>query len=107
MMSNSTNFLNVRFYYDPRGSYGRIEKFPEGVDTKGKIVVGVGDNRNVFSYKSGRALLDLFKMVLEFIYPYMRLVATDMDTDIVAKFFDIKGFPLGYFYQGKYYLWEK
>jgi hypothetical protein len=106
MMLNPTSFLNVRFYYDPDGRFGR-KFFPEGIDTKRKICVRVTDNRGVFSDKSGIALLDQFKRKLEVIYSFIRLMDTDMDTDIVALFFSKRGIPLDYFYQGKYYLWEK
>ncbi|MBA7710323.1 hypothetical protein ES703_119263 [subsurface metagenome] len=107
VMHNPTRFSIVEFHYDPDGRYKRAMEFPENVDTKGKIFVGVGDTRGVFSYKSGIALLDEFKRRLEIIYSFIDLVATDMDTDIVAKFHSREGIPLGYFYQGKYYLWEK
>ncbi|MFQ6065839.1 MAG: hypothetical protein ACE5K3_00995 [bacterium] len=107
IMGNPTNFLFVGFFYDPDGELG-IKSFPEGVDTRGKIIVWVQDNRGVFSYKSGTALLDLFKGVLENIYSAgLQSVATDMKTDIVAKFHTKREIPLGYFYQGKYHLWEK
>ena len=105
IMSNPTTFLKVHFYYDPVGQYRRF--FPEGIDTKGKIFVEVRDNRGVFSDKPGTALLEKFKSVLEPIYTFIQSVATDMDTDIVAKFYSRENIPLGYFYQGKYHLWEK
>lgn len=107
MMTNPTNFLVVRFHYDPNGGIGRIEKFPARVDTKGKILVVVYDSRDIFSYESGKALLDLFKRKLETIYSFVDMCATDMETDIVAKFYSGKEIPLGYFYQGEYYLWKK
>jgi len=104
IMHNPTNFLNVRFYYYPIGQSG---VFPEGVDTKGKICALIVDNRGVFSYKSGVALLGLFERILESIRWPIFFVATDLDTDIVAKFVSREGIPLGYFYQGEYHLWEK
>ena len=107
MMKNPTRFLLVEFYYDPDGRYGRIEKLPERVDTKGKILVVISDTRDVFSYKSGTALLDQFKRELEVKYTFVRLLATDMDADIVATFYSREGIPLGYFDRGRYYLWEK
>ena len=105
MMTNPANFLNVVFFYDPDGRFR--EFFPEGVDTKGKIYVLVTDNRDVFSYKSGIALRDEFKRHLEVIYSFIPEIATDMDADVVAKFYSKGGIPLGYFYQGEYHLWEK
>ena len=108
MMCNPTNFLNVNFYYDPEGTRRKIFELPEGVDTKDKIFVKVQDNRDVFSYESGTALLDQFKRELEAIYSFLTLPTMgDMNTDIVAIFCSREGIPLGYFYQGEYHLWEK
>jgi len=104
IMHNPTNFLNVNFYYDPKGMYE--DRFPEGVHTKGKIYIDVMDNRGLFSYMSGTALLDQFKRELETLYSFIRYMATNMDTDIVAVFRSKGGIPLGYFYQGEYHLWE-
>jgi len=108
VMSKPENYLWIYFLYDPVGEIGR-RYFPRGVDTEGKIVVKIQDNRGAFSYKSGRALLRRFKRELEDIYLHssMELYATDMDTDIVARFLSGEGIPLGYFYQGEYHLWEE
>ena len=108
IMDYPTTFLAVNFIYDPDGKYRG--EFPEDIDTKGKICAQITDNRDVFSipfYKSKRALLERFKEELEAAYWYIDRVATDMDTDIVAKFYSREGNPLGYFYQGEYHLWEK
>jgi hypothetical protein len=106
MMTNPTSFLNVSFYDDPNGRFK--ENFPEGIDTKDKILVWVRDNRGVFRYKSRIALLELFKRHLETIYTFIDTrAAWDMNADIVAKFYSREGIPLGYFYQGEYHLWEK
>ncbi|GAH86530.1 unnamed protein product, partial [marine sediment metagenome] len=96
--------LDITFYYDLDGGYRKF--FPEGVDTKGKIIVFIYDTKNyekknVFSDKPGIALLNQFEEKLEFIYPCVQFVATNMNTDIVAKFYSNKGIPLGYFYQGE------
>ena len=107
IMLNPTNFLDVVFYYDPDGTMGNYKIVPAGVDMKGKIYVQVADNRGVFSYKSGVALLDQFKRELEAIRLPIFFVATDLDTDIVAIFCDRENIPLGYFYQGEYHLWEE
>jgi len=48
--------------------------------------------------------LDSFKKNLEVIYSFIRVIATDMDTDVVALFLSKEEIPLGYFYQGEYYL---
>lgn len=106
MMGNPTSFLNVNFYYDPDGQLGR-KLFPEGVDTKRRICVVVLDNRAVFSDTSGTALLDKFKENLEVIYSYIKVMATDTNTDVVARFSSEEDIPLGYFYQSEYHLWEK
>ena len=105
MMTNPTDFLYFGAYYDPYGRIGGIRAFPKNVDTKGKIVIAVYDSRKIFCNKSRAALLDQFKKELEAIYSFLRVIATDMDTDIVAKFFTGEQVPLGYFYQGEYHLW--
>ena len=107
IMVNPTKFGDVRFYYDRDESYGKKLKFPAGVDTKGKILVLVTDSRDRMFSKSGTALLGQFKQVLNNLYTYTEDIATDMDLDIVAKFYSKGDIPLGYFYQGKYHLWEK
>jgi len=58
VMRNPTNFLQVLIVYDRTGNVAKDFGFPEHLDTKGKIYVDVGDNREVLSYKSGAALLD-------------------------------------------------
>ena len=106
VMRNPNSFLTVDFDYDLFGLYGGVfEKFPVKIDTMGKVFIRVIDNRDHFSYKTGIALLDQFKAELEAAYSYIKLVATDMDADIVAKFHSREGIPLGYFYQGEYHLW--
>ncbi|TES86613.1 hypothetical protein E3J95_01490 [Candidatus Aerophobetes bacterium] len=107
IMHNPTNFLNVDCYYDPDGrlSYP-LFPFPEDIDTKGKIVVLVTDNRGAF-YLSGVALLDEFTKNLKIIYSFLNPVARDRDTDVVALFCSEGDIPLGYFYQGEYHLWKK
>ena len=104
IMGNLTNFLFVTFDYSPVQVHGG---FPKGVDITGKIWVRIADSRGVFFYKSEIALRDQFKRVLEDIYTYIDHVATDMDADIVAIFVSKGDITLGYFYQGKYRLWEK
>jgi len=93
----------VNFEYDQFGGYGK----DAGLDTKGKIFVTVHDSRRVFPGKSGVTLLGRFKRELEVIYSFVDHIATNMRTDIVAKFYTREDIPLGYFYQGKYHLWEK
>ena len=48
-----------------------------------------------------------FKSILETIHSYIDIMVTDMETDVVARFVDSDGIPLGYFYQGEYHVWEK
>lgn len=105
IMMNPTSFLYVDFSYDQLGDIGKVF-LPKTLNTKGKILVWVEDKRGMFSNKSGEVLLNAFKKNLEKIYSFIHLWATDMDTDIIAKFYSKERFPLGYFYQGKYYLWE-
>ncbi len=108
IMRNPTDFLSVDCYYDSDGrfSYPDNDFFPEGVDTKGKVLVFLTDNRGAFSLP-GVALLDVFYVYLKIIYSYLNPVATNMDTDIVALFISQQAIPLGYFYQGEYHLWEE
>jgi len=105
IMGNPTNFLYAMFNYSPVQVHGG---FPKGVDVTGKIWVRITDSRGVFFYnKSGIALRDQFKRVLEDIYTYIDHVATDMDADIVAIFISKEDIALAYFYQGEYHLEKK
>lgn len=61
----------------------------------------------VFCYKSGKNLLDQFKWALDVMYWCIAPAATDMDTHVVGMFLNREQSPLGYFYRGEYYLWEK
>jgi len=108
MMGNPDGFLLVNFIYshpELGGLIGIRLKYPEGVDTVGKVLVQVYDTRGVFSGKSGASLLAQCKKELEFIYYYISGSVWDMDNDIVAKFHSGKNIPLAYFYQGEYHLW--
>ena len=108
MMRNPDVFLDVFLRYDSTGRFAR--EFPVNVNTKGKIFIGVQDNkRGGYSYKSGTALLELFKVDLKLLFAFVKVkrVVTNMDTDIVAVFYSRGSIPLGYFYQGEYHLWEK
>ncbi|MBA7490501.1 hypothetical protein ES702_01039 [subsurface metagenome] len=111
MMCNPARFLAVNLFYDSTGAHGRAAKLPEDVDTKGKILVMVLDNRGIWSDKSGIPLavplLDDFKTELETIHSFIAMWTTDMDTDVVAGFYTQQENLLGYFYQGEYHLWEK
>ena len=114
IMSNPTSFLNVRFGYDLLGTAGEDkELFSRRINTEDKIIVRVIDNRSIFSAKSGSTLLHEFEKQLKTIYSfvYEHLLATDMDNDIVAIFYNPDGYektlPLGYFNQGKYHLREE
>ena len=97
MMYNPIYYLNVYFYYDPVESLGRNDLLSKGITTNGKIYVMVYDTRGLFAYKFGKALLDQFKEELEIIYSYIGHIATDMNSDIVAKFLDQRGSSPGLF----------
>ena len=74
IMGNPDDFLYVNLDYDSTGAYGRTWfEFPEGVNvnTKGKFCVEVYDTRDVFSNKTGTALLDQFKKELEIMYSFI------------------------------------
>ncbi|MBA7497238.1 hypothetical protein ES702_07850 [subsurface metagenome] len=108
MMNNPTNFLNVFLAYDPWGKLGREEGyggFPESINTKGKLIVLITDNRGQFSHRSTRVLLELFKEHLWAVIVHMGASFPNIDTDVVAKFYSEERIPLGYFYQGEYHLW--
>lgn len=110
MMNNPTDFLFIWFDYGPDE---RLEKeLPGDVDTQGKLIIRVRDSRGVFSGKSGKDLLDQFNKELDSIggsatiRMWAEFVGREKE-NIVVKFFNEEGDPLGYFYQGKYHLWEK
>ncbi len=105
MMINLDSYQNVGFVHDPNGEFGKTV-FPKGVNTKNKIIVRVEDIRGDFINKSREDLLILFWVELMSISSVLEGAAiTDMDTDIVAIFYNKEGIPLAYFYQGEYYLW--
>jgi len=105
MMRNPTGFLLIGLVYDPFGTGGKAWGFPEGVDTKDKIYIGITDNRGASANKSEAVLLEQFKKELNIIYVGLFFYAPDMDADIVAKFFNMENVPLAYFYQGEYHTW--
>ncbi len=100
-------FLDVGLFYDVDGRYASMMEFPKNVVTERKIIIGVRDNREVFSGKFGKALLGEFEKALKDIYYDVEMIASDMKNDIVAKFYSKGDFSLGYFYQGEYHLWEE
>ena len=106
IMQRPNDFMDVVFYYDSTGIFGR-ELFSGNIDTKGKIMVQVEDIRDFFIDEPGLLIIG-FALELNAIYIHSTLgsVATDIDSDIVAVFYR-EGKELGYFYQGEYYLWEE
>ena len=52
-------------------------------------------------------ILALFKRELEVVYSFIEYIASNMNTDIVARLHSKSGTTLGYFYQGEYHLWEE
>jgi len=105
VMRNPTTFEHVNIIYDRTG---RGEKFyPKGVNTKEKVSIEIRDVRGYFSGRSDITLKETFKMSLDSIYSFIEFIATDMNTDVVALFFSKGSIPLGYFYQGEYYLWDE
>ena len=91
--------------YDSDGKIGKGKELPEGVDTKGKIVVSIVTIGGI----ANRDLLLGFKQDLEVIYKLgaMVAIAPDMNTDIVAILYNWNCTPLCYFYQGEYHLWDE
>ena len=107
IMRNPVSFLYVSIDYDDMGIWQPIYKLPENVDTRHKVCLRIGDNRNSFYDKSVVALLDEFKRELEVIYSFLELWVTDLSSDVVAILLSTGGIPLAYFYQGEYHLWDE
>lgn len=109
IMRYPTSFLYVTICYDSTGLHGAL--FPEDldIDTKGKICILIIDYRDVFSDKSGHALLTQFKKELEAVWssPSVDVLTDYENEDIVARFYSGEHVFLGYFYQGEYHLWEE
>ena len=107
IMHRPNIFLDIGLFYDFDGRYASMMEFPKNVVTERKIIIGVQDNREIFSRKSERALLSEFEKVLKDIFYDVQMVASDMENDIVAIFYSERVVPLGYFYQGEYHLWNE
>lgn len=105
IMLHPDSFLRVSYSYDELGQFAKY--FPAGVSTKDKIFVSVLDSRDVFSGKTGAMLLLELKLQGFRACYFLGAIVSDMDNDIVVKFMDNLGEPLGYFYQGEYHLWEE
>ena len=105
IMMYPDSFLRVSHYYDEIGRWA--EYFPAGVKTKDKIVVFILDSRDIFSGKTGTTLLLELKLQGFRACYFLGAIVSDMDNDIVVKFMDNLGEPLGYFYQGEYHLWDE
>lgn len=107
IMHRPNTFLDIGLFYDVDGRYASMMEFPKNVVTERKIIVGVQDNREIFSRKSEKALLSEFEKVLKDIFYDVQMVGSDMENDIVGIFYSERVVPLGYFYRGKYHLWEE
>jgi len=108
MMSNPDSFQQVDFLYDPIGDWRGIAGLPENINTKGKIIVIFFDRRGLFPKESGVLLLVHLEIALKTLYSFLDgLVATDMNSDIVATFHKTGGAFVGYFSEGEYHLWEE
>ena len=105
VMENPYGFLSVQILYDRTGT--GVVGLPSPILTAGKIYVSMLDTLSVFVDKIEEDLLKTFKKELEYLYSYFSKCATNMDTDVVAAFYDWDGTPLGYFYQGEYQLWQE
>jgi len=119
IMRNPTSFLDIHLlYHEPSLENVKLTRdLPESVDTAGKLIIWITDNRGVFSDKSETALLYLFEVHLKKkIWFWISGLVPDMDNDVVAIFYSqervigkegtLEGI-LAYFYQGEYHLWEK
>ena len=109
IMRNPTSFLDIDFlYHEPKYENVKLVRdLPENVDTTGKLIIWIKDNRGVFSDKSETALFYLFEVHLKNIWWRISGLFPDMDNDVVAIFHSKEDIPLAYFYQGEYHLWEK
>ena len=103
VMNNPTSFLAVLLVYDFNGDYGSKLKLPENVNTEGRVIIAIHDNRGI---EERTSLLIQFESILREIYSYISAWVTDMDNDIVGVFYSKEEIPLGYFYRGKYHLGE-
>lgn len=103
MMANPNSYLYINFYYDSDGWYEQF--FPEGIKTKSKIIIEIIDTRGIFPFKRGA---DRYKLQnhLRVIYSFISILTIDMNTDIVAGFYDRRNRLKAYFYEGKYFLWN-
>lgn len=109
MMTNPNSYLYVNFYYDSDGWYKKF--FPEGVNTKNKIIIEIIDNRNMFSLDKRRrmatqAFVSYLRKQLRAICSFIPVLTIEMNTDIVAGFYNTKSASIGYFCEGKYFLWN-
>jgi len=107
IMWNPHDFLFIHWEWDYMGLFHVNHALPENIigKTEGKLVIQVFDNRKVFAGISEVVLLGQFKKELERVYHCApRGLFSRMDRDVVALFYDYKGTPLGYFYQGEYHL---
>ena len=110
MMNHPDHFLNVYFVYDEYGVFGKPIGLPEAVDTRNKVCIYIKNNREIDLFSpdwAESALFFSFKVVLGNIYSYIGLLATNMDTDIVAVFYSKTDVKVGYFFEGEYHLWEE
>lgn len=116
IMDNPTDFLNIVFCSYDVGGFIRFDDLREKklafygiINTKGKLVVKIRDNRAAFSDKSGIDLGAIFyKHLVAFLYNSAGLgTFFPYDTHVLAVFYGEEEVPLGYFYQGEYHLWER
>lgn len=110
IMWNPHDFLCFYWEWDWIGLFHLNHELPENIigKTEGKLVIQVYDTRRVFVYISEAVLLEQFRKELVRIWYFTpRGLFSRMDKDVVALFYDYEGTPLGYFYQGEYYSWEK
>ncbi len=105
IMASPDSFLRVSYSYDPLGNWAK--NFPAGVSTRGKIYVAVIDSRDVFLGKTGETLLRELQNQGWYVCYNIRSFVSDAENDIVIRFMDGWGEPLGYFYQGEYHLWDE
>ena len=106
IMTFPDTFLRVLYFYDGYGDFAKW--FPAGVLTKDKIIVEVIDNRDYFhGAATEKVLLSEFEFHLSKVTFLIQFMVDDLANDIVARFTDIDGNHLGYFYQGEYHLWEE
>ena len=69
-----------------------LPPFPKDIDTKGKVIVMVTDNRAAFFHRSEIALPGLFKKHLITLYLYLGAIFPGMESNMITGFYSEEEF---------------